>query len=59
MQLRDTGSDEHSSSQPASTKLRPYQSPVLAEYGQVSKLTQGGGVSVPDGVSSRMNSMGP
>jgi hypothetical protein len=54
MQLRDTGSEDQSSSQPAITKLRPYQSPVLVEYGQVSKLTQGGGFTSTDGIHSAM-----
>jgi hypothetical protein len=52
MHLRDAGSEDHSSPQPATTKLRPYRSPVLVEYGQVSKLTQGGGFTLSDGIHS-------
>jgi hypothetical protein len=54
MQLRDTGSEDHNSPQPATTK-RPYDSPVLAEYGQVSKLTQGGVSTGVDGIHTTMH----
>jgi hypothetical protein len=52
MQLRDRGSEDPSSPHPTTTKLRPYHSPVLVEYGQVSKLTQGGGFTLVDGIHS-------
>lgn len=51
MQIRDTDSEDRSIPQPPSTR-RPYQSPVLAEYGQVSKLTQGGSGTAADGFHS-------
>ena len=51
MQLRDTGSEDRNSAQPVTPK-RPYHSPVLAEYGQVAKLTQGGGFTSTDGIHS-------
>jgi hypothetical protein len=54
MQLRDTGSEDHNSPQPATTK-RPYDTPVLAEYGQVAKLTQGGGSIAVDGIHTAMH----
>ena len=54
MQLRNTDSEDHSSPQPVTTELRPYHSPVLVEYGQVSKLTQGGGFTSADGIHSTM-----
>jgi hypothetical protein len=53
MQLRDQDSEASSSPQPATTK-RPYRTPVLAEYGQVSKLTQGGASIGVDGINHTM-----
>ncbi|THI90814.1 MAG: lasso RiPP family leader peptide-containing protein [Nitrospira sp. CG24A] len=36
---------------------KPYTTPTLVEYGDIAKLTQGGGGSVPDGMSGMAASM--
>ncbi len=54
MQIPETGSKGQSSQQTVTIKLLPYCSPVLVEYGQVSKLTQGGGSTQIDGINTTM-----
>ena len=54
MQIPETGSKDQISQQTVTTKLLPYCSPVLVEYGQVSKLTQGGGSVQVDGINTTM-----
>jgi len=54
MEIPETGSKDQSSQQTVTTQLLPYCSPVLVEYGQVSKLTQGGGATAVDGINSTM-----
>ena len=36
--------------QPARTRKKPYTTPVITEYGNVAKLTQGGNGSITDGM---------
>jgi hypothetical protein len=36
--------------QPARTRKKPYTTPVVTEYGNVAKLTQGGNGSISDGL---------
>jgi hypothetical protein len=54
MQIRETGFKDQSSPRTVTTQLLPYRSPVLVEYGQVSKLTQGGPSIGIDGINTTM-----
>lgn len=54
MQIGETDSKEQNSPQTVRAQRLPYRSPALVEYGQVSKLTQGGAATLIDGVNSAM-----
>ena len=54
MQIGETDSKAQSCLQTVTAQLLPYRSPALVEYGQVSKLTQGGASTLVDGVNSAM-----
>jgi hypothetical protein len=54
MQIGETDSEEQSSLPIVTVQLLPYRSPALVEYGQVSKLTQGGASTLVDGVNRTM-----
>src|ERR1700687_1902655 len=54
MQIGETDSKAQSGFKTVTAQLLPYRSPALVEYGQVSKLTQGGASTLVDGVNSAM-----
>jgi hypothetical protein len=54
MQIGETDSKEQNSPQTVTAHRLPYRSPALVEYGQVSKLTQGGGFTQVDGINTTM-----
>ena len=54
MQIGETDSKEQNSPQTVTAQRLPYRSPALVEYGQVSKLTQGGASTGVDGINNTM-----
>jgi hypothetical protein len=51
---RETDAQEHAISPLVPAHRLPYRSPALVEYGNVSKLTEGGGGSMTDQAGKSM-----
>ena len=51
----EKGTQEHTVRQSLPAHRLPYRSPVLLEYGNVSKLTEAGGGSMFDAAGMAMN----